>query len=116
MSARALALSATLALLLLQWQWHARIAPPTAAAPWALALLYAVPLLPGLWMFARGHRGAPLVAAIAALLYFCHGVMFAMGTPALRTPASIEIALSLIAIFAASWSGLRARFMRKPGV
>ncbi|MBS0192637.1 MAG: DUF2069 domain-containing protein [Proteobacteria bacterium] len=116
MSARALALAATLALLLLQWRWHAQIAPPTATAPWALASLYSVPLLPGLWLFARRHRGAPLVAAIAALLYFCHGVMFAMGTPALRTPASIEIALSLTLIVAASWNGLRARFARKPNV
>jgi len=116
MSARALALAAVLALLLLQWRWHAMIAPPTAVAPWALAALYCLPMLPCLWLLLRGHRAAPLVGAIAALLYFCHGVMFATGTPALRGPALTEIALSLIVIFAASWDGLRARFARKSNV
>lgn len=116
MSSRALALAAVLAMLLLQWRWHAVIAPPTAVPPWTLVTLYSLPLLPCLWLALRGHRSAPLAGAIAALLYFCHGVMFAMGAPLLRGPALIEIALSLAIVFAASWNGLRARFMRKADV
>lgn len=112
MSARALALGGILALLLLQWRWHAQIAPPTAVAPSVLAALYCAPMLPCLWLLLRGDRRAPLVGAIAALLYFCHGVMFAAGVPALRGPALIEIALSLVVIVAASWNGMRARFTR----
>ncbi|MBS0575808.1 MAG: DUF2069 domain-containing protein [Proteobacteria bacterium] len=114
MSARALALGGILALLLLQWRWHAQIAPPTAAAPALLVALYCLPMLPCLWLLLRGDRRAPLVGAIAALLYFCHGVMFAVGVPALRGPALIETALSLVVIVAASWNGLRARLARKP--
>ena len=114
MSSRALALAGILGLLLLQWRWHAQIAPPATVSPWLLVALYCLPLLPGVALFARGHRGAALVGAIAALLYFCHGVMFAMGAPPLRGPAVIEIVLSVLVIVAASWNGLRARFARKP--
>ncbi|MBS0462124.1 MAG: DUF2069 domain-containing protein [Proteobacteria bacterium] len=113
MSSRALAIAATLALLLLQWRWHAQLAPPAAVAPWALATFYSLPLLPCLWLALRRNVNAPLAGAIAALLYFCHGVMFAMGAPPLRGPALIEIALSLTVVFAASWNGLRARFLRR---
>ncbi|HEY2347033.1 MAG TPA: DUF2069 domain-containing protein [Xanthomonadaceae bacterium] len=116
MSARALALAGILALLLLQWRWHTAIAPPTAIAPWLLAVFYCIPMLPCLWLLLRGHRAALLVGAIAALLYFCHGVMFATGVPALRGPAIIEVALSVIVVVASSWGGLRARFARKPDV
>jgi uncharacterized membrane protein len=116
MSSRALALGGILGLLLLQWRWHAMIAPPTAAAPWTLATLYSLPLLPCLILLALHRRTALLVGAIAALLYFSHGVMFAFGEPALRAPALTEVALSVIVIVAASWNGLRARFARKSAV
>jgi uncharacterized membrane protein len=116
MSARALALAGILGLLLLQWRWHAQIAPPTAVAPWALVALYCLPMLPCLWLLLRRHRAALLVGAIGALLYFCHGVMFAMGAPALRGPGMIEVALSVLVVVAASWNGMRARFARKSNV
>ena len=113
MSARALALGGILGLLLQQWRWHAMIAPPRSVAPWALVAIYCLPLLPCLVMLALRRRAALLVGAIAALLYFCHGVMFAFGEPALRAPALTEIALSVIVIVAASWNGLRARFAKR---
>lgn len=113
MSARALALAGVLGLLLLQWRWHAMITPPTAIAPWVLVLFYCLPMLPCLLLLAVGHRAALLVGAIGALLYFCHGVMFAVGEPALRAPAATEIVLSVLVIVAASWTGLRTRFARK---
>ena len=116
MSSRALALAGILGLLLLQWRWHAVIAPPPTIAPWALVVLYCLPMLPSLWLLALRHRLALLVGAIGALLYFLHGVMFAMGVPALRVPALTEIALSLLVIVASSWNGMRSRFAKKsPG-
>jgi uncharacterized membrane protein len=113
MSARALALGGILGLLLLQWRWHAMIAPPKTIAPWLLAAFYSLPMLPCLVLLALRHRAALLVGAIAALLYFCHGVMFAVGEPALRTPALTEIVLSVLVVVAASWGGLQARFAKK---
>ena len=116
MSSRALALGGIFGLLLLQWRWHAMIAPPTSTAPWTLVALYCLPMLPCLILLALRHRAALLLGAIAALLYFCHGVMFAVGEPLLRGPALTEVALSVIVVVAASWNGLRARFARKPAL
>ena len=112
MSSRALALGGILGLLLLQWRWHTAIVPAAGATPWVLVALYGLPLLPCLLLLAMRHRAALLVGAIGALLYFCHGVMFAFGEPALRAPAATEIVLSVLVIVAASWPGLRARFSR----
>jgi uncharacterized membrane protein len=116
MSARAFALGGILGLLLLQWRWHAMIAPPVSAASWMLVAIYCLPMLPCLILLVLRRPAALLVGAIAALLYFCHGVMFAFGEPALRAPALTEVALSVIVVVAASWNGLRARFARKPAV
>lgn len=113
MSARALALGGILGLLLLQFRWHAMIAPPATLAPWAFAAFYCIPLLPSLVLLALRRPSALLVGAIAALLYFCHGVMFAFGAPVLRAPAFTEIALSVLVVVAASWGGLSARFAKK---
>lgn len=113
MSARAYALGGIFGLLLLQWRWHATIAPSPSIAPWALVVLYCLPMLPCLTLLALRHRAALLAGAIAALAYFSHGVMFAYGEPALRTPALTEIALSVIVVVAASWNGLRARFSNR---
>jgi uncharacterized membrane protein len=56
---------------------------------------------------------ALIVGAMATLLYFCHGVMFALGEPALRAPALTEVALSVLVVVAASWGGLSKRFAKK---
>ena len=116
MIARVLALAGIFGLLLLQAVWHGVIAPPQSGSAWIYAAFLCVPLLPSLVLLARGHRAALLFGALAALLYFCDGVMVAMSEPAQRTPALIEVALSVLAIVAASWNGLRSRFARKPAV
>ena len=116
MTARALAVCSILGLLLLQWLWHAAIAPPLSVPPWVYAAFFSVPLLPSLLLLVRRKREALLVGALAALLYFCHGVMVAMTVPQQRTPALAEITLSVLLVVAASWNGLRSRFTRKPAV
>jgi uncharacterized membrane protein len=116
MIARMLALCGVFGLLLLQWLWHAVIAPPLSVSPWIYATFFSLPLLPSLLLLARRKREALLVGALAALLYFCHGVMVAMTVPQQRTPALVEIALSVLLVVAASWNGLRSRFARKPAV
>jgi uncharacterized membrane protein len=116
MIARMLALGGIFGLLLLQWLWHAMIAPPLSVSPWIYAAFFSLPLLPSLVLLVRRKREALLVGALAALLYFCHGVMVAMSVPQQRTTALVEIVLSVLVVVAASWNGLRARFARKPVV
>ena len=98
------------------WQvaWHAVLSPSTEAQHWAVALFFVAPLLPALGMLVARHRRAAFWGALAALLYFCHGIMVAWAMPAERAPALAEIALSIALIAAASWDGVRARFRRKP--
>lgn len=109
-----LAAAATVALAALQFAWHGWLAPPVSVEPWLLAAVFASPLLPALWLLARRHARAPLVGALAALLYFCHGVMIAWAAPAERGLALVETALATVLIVAASWDGLRRRFSRGP--
>jgi uncharacterized membrane protein len=116
MIARMLARAGILGLLLLQWLWHGLIAPPLAVTPWIYAAFFCIPLLPSLWLLARRHRAALLFGALAALLYFCHGVMVMMNVPQLATLALFEVALSVLVVVAGSWNGLRARFTRKPAL
>ncbi len=116
MIARTLALAGIFGLLLLQAMWHGVIAPPQSVAPWIYAAFFCIPILPSLLLLARRHRAALLAGAVAALLYFCHGVMVAMSVPQLLALAWAEIALSVLVVLAASWNGLRSRFARKPAV
>ena len=92
------------------------IAPPLSVSPWIYAAFFSIPLLPSLLLIVRRKREALLVGALAALLYFCHGVMVAMTVPPLHALALVEIALSVLVVVAASWNGLRTRFARKPAV
>ena len=114
MIARTIALLGIFGLLLLQVLWHAVMAPPLSATPWIYAAFFCIPLLPALFLFALRHRAAFLAGGVAALLYFCHGVMVAMSVPQLNGLALTEVALSVLVVVAASWNGLRARFARKP--
>lgn len=116
MIARTLALAGILSLLLLQYLWLGVIAPPGPGSPWLYVAFMSVPMLPSLVLLLQRHRSALLVGAIAALLYFCHGVMTAMSEPAVRGLGLAEIALSVLVVVAASWNGMRARFTRKPAV
>jgi len=116
MIARTLALAGIFGLLVLQWLWLGMIAPPGPGSPWIYAMFMSIPMLPSLALLARRHRSALLVGALAALLYFCHGVMTAMSEPAQRTLGLVEVALSVLVVVAASWNGLRSRFARKPAL
>jgi len=114
MIARTLALTGIFGLLLLQWLWLGVIAPPGPGSPWIYVTFMCIPMLPSLVLLAQRQRSALLVGALAALLYFCHGVMVAMSEPAFRKLALVEVALSVLVVVAASWNGLRSRFARKP--
>jgi uncharacterized membrane protein len=114
--ARMLALVGIFGLLVLQWLWLGVIAPPGPGSPWIYATFMCSPMLPSVLLLVLRHRAALLVGALAALLYFCHGVMIAMSEPAFRELALIEVSLSVLVVVAASWNGLRSRFARKPAV
>ena len=60
-----------------------------------------------------GSARAAFWAGVLALLLFCHGVMTAWADPAQRGLALAATALSVLVVFASSWSGLRARFGRR---
>lgn len=52
-------------------------------------------------------------AGVLALAWFCHGVMLAWSSPPERGYALLEVALSLVVIFAANLAGLKAKFGKK---
>jgi uncharacterized membrane protein len=112
-SARRLAAAALFALLALQWYWHAWLAPPERAPAWLVASLFSLPLLPPALAFLHQRPKAALWGGIAALGYFCHGIAELQASPGSRVPAGVEVALSLLLVFASSWPGLRARSRRK---
>ena len=102
-----------LGLLLLQWVWHALLAPPTRISAVGAAALFSLPLLPALALYWRGHRHAAFWAAVIALFYFSHGVMEAWSAPGARSVALVEAALAATLVVASSWDGMRARFTRR---
>jgi len=110
--ARRYATLGVLALFALQFLWHAFLSPP-AAARWPIAAAFALPLLPSLIGLVLGRRSAVFWGAIAALLYFCHGIAEAWSDPQTRPLALVEAALSVWTIVAGSWDGLRARFSKR---
>ncbi|PRH81562.1 DUF2069 domain-containing protein [Arenimonas caeni] len=101
---------AVLAMLALQLAWRLWLAPPTQAAPWTMALFFSLPILPAAVLVLLRHRRAGFWGALAALLYFCHGVMLAWSEPEVRGLALAEAALASVLVVAASWDGMRARF------
>ena len=100
---------AIVAMLALQLAWRLWLAPPTQAAPWAMALFFSLPILPAVVLLLLRHRRAGFWGALAALLYFCHGVMLAWAEPGVRGLALAETALAAVLVVAASWDGMRAR-------
>ena len=100
-------------LLLMQFLWHAWLLPSGPGAPWQSALLYSLPLLPGLLLALRSRPSASFWFGVAALFYFCHGVTESWTLPQARVLALVEAGLALLVIFAGSWDGMRARFSRR---
>ena len=103
-----------LALFALLVAWHGVLAPPRQAAPWAMVLFFCLPLLPALVLTLIGHRKAGFWGALAALIYFCHGVMVAWAAPETRTLGLLEAGVSALLVVSASWDGLRARMNKRP--
>ena len=93
------------ALLYLAWFHDDRNAP-------AAMLVFVLPLallLAGT-LAGRGRGRAPFWAGVLGLFLFCHAVMTAWADPAQRGLALGGVVLSVLAVFASSWDGLRARF------
>ncbi len=96
MSALRIGQTAWLLLALLQVLWHGVLRAPPAVLVLPALLLALLPLL--LPLLARAAPRRLWWAAVAALLYFCHGVMEAWSAPAERGLALVEIALSILLI------------------
>lgn len=116
MNARSLAGLGILALFGLVLAWQLLLSPPLRVPPWLAASMHAAPLLPALLLLLRKDRRAPFWGALAALILFCHGVSETWSSPSTRTLSLLEIGLSLLVIFGASWDGMRARFAKRRGV
>jgi uncharacterized membrane protein len=99
----------SLAMLALQFLWHGFLLLPERTPGWLLALLFSLPILPALALFAVRRPSAAFWAGVAALLYFSHGVTEAWAVPAARWPALAQAALAVWIIVAGSWEGLQAR-------
>lgn len=108
-----LAATALLALAALQWAWHGWLAPPVSAPAWAMAAAFTLPLAPALLLLLIGHRRAGFWGALAALVYFSHGVMAAWVSPEVRWLALAQAAISATLVVAASWDGVSARFRKR---
>lgn len=105
------------AAIMAQWLLHAFWQVGLSSLPLALRLaLLALALLPGLPCLIavlRRQRSAAFWAGAGSLFYFSHGVMEAWVAGQWRLLAYLEIALALLAIFASSGDGLRARFAKR---
>lgn len=108
-----LAVAAIVALWLLHALWQLQLSSlplPLRLAGLAIALL---PGLPCMLAWLQGRRSAAFWAGAGSLFYFSHGVMEAWAAEQWRLLAFIEIALALLAIFASSIDGIRARFAKR---
>lgn len=104
--------AAWIALVVLQFAWYLVIAPPVGASPWiALALTLPALVLPALAL-RGGLRRTLLWVGVAALFYFCHGVVAAWIAPAARVPALIESGLCVVVIGSLGWAVRRDRARR----
>lgn len=79
----------------------------------AAMLVFVLPLLLLLVGALAGSARAAFWAGVLGLFLFCHGVMTAWAEPSQRGLAMAATVLSVLAVFASSWSGLRARFGRR---
>jgi uncharacterized membrane protein len=102
------------AMVVLHALWHGFLAPPaTDVMARGVFLLFVLPILPALVLFSLRHRHAPFWAAVAALLYFCHGIMEAWTDRSVWPLGLAEAALATWIVVTASWDGMRARFGRR---
>ncbi len=97
----------------LQVAWHAWLAPATAADPAWVTAFFVAPIAPAFVLLLLRHRRAGFWGAVAAIVYFCHGVMNAWAAADVRWLALVQALLSALLIVAASWDGMRARFAKR---
>ena len=79
----------------------------------AALLFFTLPPLLLLAGVLYGSAKAAFWAGVLGLFWFCHGVMLAYGSPAVRAYAWIEIVLAIVIVLASSWPGLSSRFGKK---
>jgi uncharacterized membrane protein len=103
-----------LALFALQLAWHGWLSPPATTDAWPVAIFFALPILPALVLVLLRHRRAGYWGALAALLYFSHGVMVAWSSPGEQWLGGLQAVLSAVLVVAASWDGMNARFNKRP--
>ena len=116
MIARRIAAAGIFGLITLVFSWHLWWLPPERVPAWLAILLHAAPMIPAAQLALMRRRSAAFWGALGALVMFSHGVMEAWTAPAARVPGLIEVALSLVVIFAASWNGFLHKFGKKRGV
>lgn len=109
MSPRAVLNLMLFALVVLYAAWFAR------AGAWIAFAVFAAPPLLLMILGAVRPRVAAFWAGVLALAWFSHGVMVGWSRPDERGFAWAEIALALLAIGAANFAALRARFGRRAG-
>lgn len=97
------ALTAALALLVLEICWHSWLAPARANLFWPSFALAVAPLLPGLWVARTDLRRGVLICGIVCMFYFAHGVAELWGAATPRALPAGEITLSLFVIAALGW-------------
>ena len=107
MNARVLLQCALLGLAVLYAAWFAR------AGDWIAFAVFAAPPLLLVVLGAVRPGAAAFWAGVLALAWFSHGVMVAWSRPDESGFAWAEIALSLLAIGAANYPALRARFGKR---
>jgi len=109
MNAHVLLQCTLFALAALYAAWFAR------SGDWIACAVFAGPALLLAVLGAIRPRAAAFWAGVLALVWFSHGVMVGWSRPDERGFAWAEIALSLLAIGAANFAALRARFGKRAG-
>jgi len=98
MSARQIAVSSYLALLLLQPVWHGVLPAPLGSANALLAVLATLPLLLPLKGVVQGRPRSMTLAGYLVVLYFIIGIMEAWSNAPQRLAALCQVLLSVVYI------------------
>jgi uncharacterized membrane protein len=103
---------ALIALVILQFVWHAWLAPPPPSLQWQTLTLAIAPLIPGVWASGTSVRRGVLIGAIVSLFYFCHAIAELWSGTAPVALAASEMVITLLIIGASGWDARSYR--RKP--
>ena len=106
--ARRFTVLGVVALIALQFLWHAWLVPVKDPA-WLAATLSALPMAAALLVFVARRPGAAIGAGMIALLYFAHGIMEAWADRSVWPLGLAEAGLATWVVVCSSWDGIRAR-------